>query len=120
MDEATKQALNEFIQKIIAGAELAVGHAPVLVQEWLRWQLIRVSVATAIFFALSLAAFLLARFAKRYKDEHPYSDAEVGVVFGLVISIGFGLLTIGSCLDIVKVLVAPSVVILEKFASLVN
>lgn len=120
MSDATKQALEQFVQKMLSGAEqageFAVEQAPLLVQEWLRWQVVDNAMALVVFAALAWAAWRFFRVARRWDDE----AAQVVGCVAAVAAVAAGLAALESMFSLVKVLVAPRVVVLEKFMELVR
>jgi hypothetical protein len=121
MDEATKQALNAFVQKMIASAEqagsFAVEQTPLLVQEWLRWQLWEsVLIAVAAFVVAVVLAVITRRLLYR-DDWDDFMPFQILAGIGAVIASGVAFQHAALAL---KVFVAPRVVILEKFMDLVR
>ena len=136
MDEATKQAMNTFVQQMIAAAQNSAqwtaDQAPLLVQEWLRWQLYS-SVFWAVFGVglISIGALVIRTSRSWYlaeeaenKTRHYSSDplpyVAAGVVCG-VAPLALGLVVAFVNLSmILKVIIAPRVVVLEKLMTLVK
>lgn len=122
MDEATKKALNEFVQQMITaaqtGAQWTADQAPLLVQEWLRWQLVS-SILYAMVLILIGAVLLYAtvKMIRGGKDKDYYMPGPlftgIGAVFVFVPAFGH-------IMQAVKVYVAPRVVVIEQFIHLVR
>jgi heme/copper-type cytochrome/quinol oxidase subunit 2 len=120
VSEQTKQALEQFVQKMLAGAEqagaFAVEQTPLLVQEWLRWQLVS-SLLMAIVLVVPTLVLLFVGWRYRqsiWEDEHPLP------VFAFVLSLIPGVAMAVNIIHATKVYIAPRVVILEMFAHLVQ
>lgn len=139
MNEATKQALEQFVTKMLAAAEQGAGwsaeQAPLLVQEWLRWQLVDaliVVVASALVIGAAVVsgkkalAGLRGEATREDRLRHGYDDSDplpyvLWLVFGAIAPCALGLLMfLASASTAVKVTIAPRVVVLEKFAELVR
>lgn len=131
MNPATLDAFHQFVQQVVSGAQNAatwtVGQAPLVVQEWLQWQqyqalmLIAFSllgVLLGVGFARNRLLAMRARIAaERYVDTDGYI---AGIVLGLVLSAASALELMTVLLTLVKVIVAPRVVVLEKFVDLIK
>ena len=120
MNEATKQAIEQFIQKILAGAEAAgnftTEQTPLLVQEWLRWQI--VDSAFWLVVGLVILAVSLLTWKRSWKISF---DEDIPLIVANFTGVLLGsLMTVTNTFDLIKVLVAPRVVLLEKFADLVR
>lgn len=126
MDEATKQALNQFVAKMLSAAEQSAtwtaDQAPLVIQEWLRWELIINAVWSGIWLGAFVAVWMAsAKMIVLGNSDHGDDDIiaaawVIRVIFGVV----FCGLSIGYALDSMKVYAAPKVVVLEYFASLVK
>ena len=117
MDEATKAALNAFLRQAVetaqAGAEWTAGQAPLLVQEWLRWQLVEAAVGTTVGVVLAYGLSLILRSAFRAmaKDGEVDPGHIIGGIFCAAMAIP---LLCVNVMTLVKVLVAPRVMVLEQ------
>lgn len=125
MDETTQKALNEFVQQVISaaqtGAQWTAEQAPLVVQEWLRWQLIEALLLGCLGVVVLVFAAAAAYCAYRWSCD--YETEGLGIIAGAVAAI---LIAVGATLSshfllvALKVYVAPRVVVLEKFAELVK
>lgn len=134
MEENLKQQLEQFALKMIAamesGADFAAREIPLLVQEWLQWQVISNSIlgVTTIFIAALVyrsCAVWLPNFTKAEQSSKSYySPKEVetnyianrmaGKMLGSLFAIMIGLVFGGTFLvAAAKAILAPRVVILE-------
>lgn len=134
MKEDLKQQLEQFAMKMIvameSGTDFAAREIPLLVQEWLQWQIISNSIlgVTAIFIAAlayRCCAVWLPNFAKADQSSKPYYSPKevetnyianrmvgkmVGSLFAIVIGLGFAVTPLFAA---AKAILAPRVVILE-------
>jgi hypothetical protein len=149
MDEATKQALNQFVQDIVKGAQatahFAVEQTPLVVQEWLNWifwsNLINGLLGIGVILFLAYLAFLWApnvAYTLSYNSakSSPYclKEAQCGAagiesknvarlaggVVWVFVNIFAASATASYLLTALKVVVAPRVVLLEQFANLLK
>lgn len=122
MDETTQKALNEFVQQIISvaqtGAQWTTEQAPLVVQEWLQWQLTEALLLGCLGVVMLVFAPAAAYRAYRWLDE----TEGLGIIAGVValFSMVLGVILSSQFLLALKVYVAPRVVVLEKFAELVK
>jgi heme/copper-type cytochrome/quinol oxidase subunit 2 len=119
MDEATKQALNAFVLQTLDIAKTASAwtaeQAPILVQEWLRWQMFAAWGWAFVFAVVTGVIATLAVFCWRQHREDPGSDYVIGATVLSVATVVPFAISVAWVFDAVKVLVAPRVVVLEKF-----
>jgi len=124
MDEITKKALEEFVQKMLSaveqGATFTAEQAPLVVQEWLRWQMVEALVIATILLILSVGSSLFSRWCWSNKRKDPTSDWEFGGVFLIGTAIGFALFSLVVYMGALKIYLAPRVVVLEKFVALLK
>lgn len=134
MEENLKQQLEQFALKMIAamesGADFAAREIPLLVQEWLQWQIVYNSMLVVIFvIAAALVYYCCAVWmpnfvktedsSKSYYDpkevEANYAAAQAfGKIAGSILAAFIGLGCGGTSLfAVVKAILAPRVVILE-------
>lgn len=124
MDETTQKALNEFVQQVISaaqtGAQWTAEQAPLVVQEWLQWQLTEALLLGCLGVVVLVFAAAAAYRAARWSGD--YETEGLAVITGVVaaISIAAGATLSSHFLVALKVYVAPRVVVLEKFAELVK
>lgn len=124
MTPETKQALEAFVLQIIdaakTGATWTAEQTPLLVQEWLRWQLAEAS----IILVFGLLAIAFAVYWIRNVNWWLEADDPAPLIGGGVVAILggiFALVTVPvATITIAKVLVAPRVVVFEKFIELVK
>jgi hypothetical protein len=118
MDDATKQALNDFLQRAIALAEQGVETLPSVFQEILAWKLF--DWGTGVGYSLILLGAVI--WARRYFLDLLDEDDEVPVVFlhlTLAVPFFFALTWLGVAISgIAKVFLAPNLVILDYLRSL--
>jgi hypothetical protein len=118
MTDETKKALEAFVLQMIdaakSGASWTAEQAPILVQEWLRWQLVE---AIIIIVTLTIGSVLFGAIAKHYW--HDIDDNPVPF-FALLAGIILWVPLFFNILALAKVLVAPRVVVFEKFMELVK
>lgn len=134
MNETTKAALEQFVMKMLDVVEQhatwTAEQAPLVVQEWLRWQMINAVIEASPALVASIAAVCgcrwLLRRARWYAD---HSEFNTG---GEAVDLQFGAVLVGSLAVMLfsmflflaspalKVYLAPRVVILEKFADLLK
>lgn len=126
MDEQTKAAMNAFAQQVIDAAQNAGKFAseqmPLVVQEWLRW----LAVENAIWVVVSLSVLIASVYsfwaALRKLKSAPGYDAPPYVAWligGGIVPGVLGAVLLGvSVVDLLKVLIAPRVVVLERFMDL--
>lgn len=119
MDEATKKALNEFVQTIIAaaqsGAQWTVEQTPILVQEWLTWQLVMWLLWMLIWATPLVLSIVTWKRTLKYSED---ADFPIIVLNGLGLVFFFPMLVCFG--EALKVLIAPRVVVLEKFMELLK
>jgi heme/copper-type cytochrome/quinol oxidase subunit 2 len=130
MSESTKQALEAFVLQVIEaaknGATWTAEQTPLLVQEWLRWQLWENALYFAFFIILGISLVFLARYsAKRHQEGQEgqrYYDGSwmVGIILGTIFACLTVILAASFVPSIIKILVAPRVVVFEKFIELVK
>lgn len=124
MTDQTKQALEQFILQIIDaaknGATWTAEQTPLLVQEWLRWQAVEAGVwsivAAIVFGALAYGSY----FCWRKKNENPREDWEIGGTLFGVFACGALVPLVVCSLTVLKVLIAPRVVVFEQFMRLMQ
>lgn len=126
MNEQVKQQLIQWVQSVTEAARSAeqwsAEQVPLLVQEWLRWQLIE-----ALFIALTLLAttgvvwFASHRICQaiRKTNSDPFIPDLVTTVTGFI-TIPLVGAVVNQILAALKVWLAPRVVVLEKFADLIK
>ena len=121
MSDATKQALEQFVTKMLAAAEQGASwtadQAPLLVQEWLRWQLassLALGIATLVLGLACVVVTWKLCVHKYWDDLVPLQAIPAIVAFALLGASGHHVLLA------IKVYVAPRVVVLEKFAELIK
>ena len=126
MNETTQQALEQFVQKMLTAAEQGgswtAEQAPLVVQEWLRWQMVSAAGAAAILLALCGVAAGLSRYCVVLARRDP-REAEVNwsiAAMTAVIAVIIGLFSLIPIWRGIKVYIAPRVVVLEKFADLIK
>lgn len=128
MDEATKQALGEFVQKMLSAVERSADwtsqQAPLVVQEWLRWQMAEALLWAAFQIAVAITIPLMVHriiLAITEGDKYAASGARIGrmVASGITLVV-FGIPATFNLLVALQVYLAPRVVVLEKFAQLVK
>lgn len=123
MNEATKQALEQFVTKMLAAAEQGAtwtaDQAPLVVQEWLRWQLVNSALWAVVLVAITVAIFIKTLpWARR--ERHDDVDHAVAWAF-YVAAQGMTFIVAAIWVEaLLKVTLAPRVVVLEKFMSLVK
>jgi hypothetical protein len=128
MDEATKNALNEFVQQAISATKAAgqwsAEQAPLLVQEWLSWQLAE----SAAWMVLALLAvvpcalglrMLRAKHAecaasKDWSVRLDTLDYNIASALVAIMVAGLVFAAFVNALHAVKVIVAPRVVVVEQ------
>lgn len=135
MTSETQKALEAFVLQVIdaakSGASWTAEQTPLLVQEWLRWQLWSTGLISGLGVALLIAslAFVVAEYrrdgkeytSKRgYTNVYDFGDEVVRLVPAFFL--GFiGLAITGTNLpSFIKVLVAPRVVVFEKFMEIIK
>jgi hypothetical protein len=119
MNEQTKQALSDFVQKMIAAAEQGAAftaeQTPLLVQEWLRWQLVEASFWAVI--CIGAAVLSIAYWKKMWRlseDEgFPYIAVNAIGSFSTVPGLVYTIYAL-------KVWVAPRVVVFEEFLKILK
>jgi len=124
MNDATKQALEQFVTKMLSAAEQGASwtadQAPLLVQEWLRWQLVNSALWALVFVAITtLIAIRMLPWAKRGEERDEFEFGAAWVSYSVVQLLTF----IAAAVwveSLLKVLIAPRVVVLEKFADLIK
>lgn len=131
MTDTTKQALEAFVLQMIeaakTGASWTAEQTPLLVQEWLKWQLgeaalLLVICYLGIAFALGWARYFHIRHLADIKENgYARHDWQDGRNLTLVGSATVFLITTGTFgWTILKVLVAPRVVVFEKFIEVIK
>lgn len=124
MSEQTRQALEAYIQKIIALADkttdFAADQFPLLVQEWLRWY-----AAESILFIVVSIPFVIAPVVIRRRYLRSQSEPSDDDVFGSAVLAFFAtvipfLAFTNNLWALVKVTVAPRVVLVQEFVNLVK
>lgn len=124
MTDETKRALEAFVLQIIdaakSGAQWTAEQTPLLVQEWLRWQLAENVIH--LFFAFIGVIFTvwwLKRAKKFLEEDNPigFIGGGVAALFGAMCGVAIIPVAIES---IIKILVAPRVVVFEKFIELIK
>lgn len=121
MSEETKKALEAFVLQVIdaarTGAQWTSDQAPLLVQEWLTWQ--AADSIIWIVLGLILLGISFAFFRKIKAAVAGTSDDGCQWFMLLPGSVGF-VFAVANTLDLVKVLVAPRLVVFEKFVELIK
>ena len=125
MDEATKKAMSEFVQQALttakAGAQWTADQAPLLVQEWLHWQLTEaVVIAIGFWILLGVFVWMWRSTWPTREDVNNALDDHPGPLFAAIPIIACAVFGVSWLLTAAKVLVAPRVVVLEKLADLVK
>jgi hypothetical protein len=123
MDEQTKQALNDFIQKAITAADstaqFAIEQAPLLVQEYLARAIFRGIFDVLLGVVLAALAVAAIRLSVTWgKDYETEGLAVISGVVGLVASIGSAVLFFGGLYDALSVYIAPRVYVMEQLRGL--
>lgn|SRR3990167_2475004 len=124
MNETTQQALEQFVQKMLTaveqGASWTAEQAPLVVQEWLRWQMVEAASRAALMVVLCVVFGWLSRRCLAKMREHSLDPWEVPAGLAAVVSLVSGVLAGVAALDALKVYLAPRVVVLEKFVDLIK
>lgn len=126
MDEATKQAIGAFVQKMLAAAENGANwtaeQAPLVVQEWLLWQMVEAGIwALAGLISGCVAVWLTYWMVPKWdKWDRTCNPMAFMAPAGVAICGIFAIVGITAISSLLKLWLAPRVVILEKFADLVK
>lgn len=124
MSDDTRAALEQFVQQMLRAAEQGatwtVEQAPLVVQEWLRWQLIEALFLGCL--GVGVLVFAAAAAYRAYRWSGDYGTEGLGIAAGIValFSMVLGVVMSSQFLLALKVYVAPRVVVLEKFAELLK
>lgn len=124
MDDKTKEAFNSFAQQIITaasnGAAWTLEQAPSLVQEWLRWYATERVFFIALFLIIFLLpAWLIYRYILSVKRSGDYIDEEF-IMFPLALTAAGFLGTLYQVYFLIKVLIAPRLVVMEELIDLIK
>jgi hypothetical protein len=122
INEEIKTKVVEYLQNFEAGvkkaSEFSAEQAPLVVREFLAWEIARNSL-----FAIVLGAALLTVLVVAYRLQSKTDDPELKVILWLCAAVplvGFGI-GFGTCAeDAGKAYLAPRIVVLEKISELVK
>lgn len=126
MDEATKQALNAFVQQMITAAQdsakWTTEQAPLVVQEWLQWRLAEHVITAVALVVLLVAVWRLSKHLIVMRVDIDGDPIPLFVGWLLRVAAGgfLGAALFSNVLSAAKVYLAPRVVVLEQFISLVK
>lgn len=131
MTPETQKALEAFVIQIMdtakSGAAWTAEQTPLLVQEWLQWQLAEATISLIIFyiFAALLAVFAVISQRKHQAgiDSPKYYDGSwaVGIILGWSgAGAVFFITSVTLIPAIVKVWIAPRVIVFEKFMEILK
>lgn len=121
MNEEVKQKMIEYLQSFEAGikkaGEFSAEQAPLVVQEFLQWEIIRNGVFGVCFAFLLLASIATA---VRYHFKAEGEEKAFVWLFAAIPLIAFGV-SLGACTERAgKAFFAPRIVVLEKISTLVQ
>lgn len=131
MSDELKTALTVFVQQIIAaakdGASWTAEQAPMVVQEWLRWQVVSGFTVAAVTTVMTVICLRVAWGIHRWVrdgERRPYDDRELTYIPAAVLVVA-GVLAwfeaaLPALMDATKALIAPRVVVLERFMELLK
>jgi hypothetical protein len=135
MTDATKQALEAFVLQIVeaakTGASWTAEQTPILVQEWLRWQLAEsvIWLVIPLFIIIIILSFgwkiipaLVRANAYESSRDEDYTIAQTvgGIISSVIACIIMLVGVFPAIMQLTKVLVAPRVVVFEKFVELIK
>lgn len=118
MDPKTKEQLNLFVQKMIdladKGVDFSVEQIPLVVQEWLNWQ----AAEAMLFLALGVFIWIVTRiiFVKVREGMKGSGDEGVEWIPAMIGTVIGTIVIFANAYHLIKVLVAPRVVLVEEFA----
>lgn len=121
--QKTDEVLSEIVKKALSVAEktgdFAIEQAPLLLQEFYNWHITKNILSVVMWLIFIIVVFLILRRTKKYKEEKSlnFSDAEYffPVVFSYVGLIFFIVFLFISIYDLVFILVAPKLYLIEYF-----
>ena len=130
MSDELKTALTAFVQQIIAaakdGASWTAEQAPMVVQEWLRWQVVSGFALAAVTTVLTGICLRVAWKIHCWVQgkRQPYDDRELAYIpAGVLVLLGVAAwftAALPALMDATKALIAPRVVVLERFMELLK
>lgn len=127
MDETTKQALGEFVEKMLkaaeSGATWTAEQAPLVVQEWLRWKMAEAVVTASVLVVVFCVGIVAAVASWRNWSDWCADDDLLHIIATAAVAVAgiiAGANSVWWIMLALKVWLAPRVVILEKFADLVK
>jgi hypothetical protein len=120
MMESTDKALAELIQKALSGIDGMIGFGkdqlPAVIEQLMLWKLWQHGVLCALFLMLALLAGYLW---KRARESDFNDEAIIYIILSIAIfAFGFTAITCG--LNVIKILVAPKVWLIEYAAELIK
>ena len=122
LQEAIKQMIDKSVAAIEKGASFASEQVPDIIQQYLMW-----AMAESILFVILMAIIWLVSYkfifvwSNQKKEYGMLSDSKVlACIGGAMASFIAGIVGIASIFQIVQILIAPKVFLLEKFMSLVK
>ena len=132
MSDELKTALTAFVQQIIAaakdGASWTAEQSPMVVQEWLRWQIVSgftIAAVTTVMTAICLrVAWKIHRWVQDEKSD-PYNDDNMlayipAAALVIICVVTWFEATAPALMSATKALIAPRVVVLERFMELLK
>lgn len=131
MSDELKTALTAFVQQIIAaakdGASWTAEQAPMVVQEWLRWQVVSGFALAAVTTVMTGICLRVAWKIHRWVhdcERQPYDDLGLAYIpAGVLVFLGvtaWFTTALPALMDATKALIAPRVVVLERFMELLK
>ena len=128
MNEETENLVNKALAGILENAakaqDFVLSEAPEIVNQLLMWKTVCAAMWVAIAVCLLIAAAFFIRLFIKAKDEEDYDKAEIKLVAGSVGGI-FSLLSgifcfIGNLSDLLQLILAPKIYLIEYAANLMN
>lgn len=109
--------MNEEVQKQLlewakSAAVIANEQVPQLAEEYLRWSMYSNAVSTATCFVFTVAAVCLVRLSSK-KINQGKDEYIPGVVFGCISGFVFSMIFLDSLHDLIKVIAAPKLYLLD-------
>ena len=118
MTDQTRQALEHFVQQLLAGA---TEQAPLLVQEWVRWQMIDRSIGLVFGLVATVLISWAARYVWRLGNADHHNDWAIGASSLLTVAGAFSaVMTAVMLSSLLQTVAAPRVVVLEGFLKLLK
>jgi len=108
--------LNQIIISTLQeGTVFVKEQAPLVVQEFLNWELIKYSSLAAVLGLFAIVAFILARMFFKWKAQKSYNESDMMVTGAIMLFLGtiFFIFSIVNIAKAVKVKVAPRVCLME-------